>query len=1111
VSIYDDDDDYDEKKKKKEEKKKEKKKKKEGKKDKDKNGKKEGKKDKKDKRDKKHKRQSLASDDGDSMMQSARTTASGHSSTTATDTSPRPTEVSPPVTSQPSTQDVAQPHPQQPVNDYDDFNSSSDSLDVPHQQPQPQPTTESQPAGPTTVPDKDKSQTSPSTQSSSSPPVSPSSGKGDAAANTQERPVEELSTPPPQQPEAAVTDANTDTETETLRTQQQQQGDSPAQQKSDSPSATTRNDQQQLGTSQNVVDQQDEQPVSAKQAQESPQRASQSHHEESPSSSTATPSPRAEAIHQKQAEEEEQQQQQQHQQSVMQTTTSPQHANHEQTTSTEQAQRDETGAEAEAEAEEVPPPSAGLGEVALMEGSLSLSPRRRRPASAPVTALARQRQMNNYEGTGEVRAYVEQFHPLRGMAAPGPRDKCAGVVHNDNLFVWGGVHSARLTGGLHAYNFQSSCWKRIQTRGESPSPRHSHTMCLSEGKMIICGGLTLRESPSSSGQISSKSSISVTKLLCPTCPADSIDVLNLATKEWQTVGPSDTLDVQWHRIEGDRNPALRKHHSAVVYEEHMYVFGGINYPDKMRTNSLDILHMGLMMWVPTLPEEVPQNPPPPLSAHSATVFEDSMVVFGGKNTDEDPTNDVYVYNFTAYEWDLWQVAGEAPSPRSGHTSSRCGAHMLVYGGATSFMEFANDLHSLNLKTGVWQAILLEANTPVPGVQYHLAAHWVPGRGADKKGGGGGEKDHHHQYQDSPEKIEGEEHDDHHRDDDRDQQRRRTAGKDDTAYDDQAKLTGQLAIFGGGRHCGRDSYSQNLYTASDALHIVTLDYGTARVQHKVVGMLHEDHQTSTGSHVRPASAHPAPTRPGTASSYHSHARPASAATYGGGGDYHPSGRRSKIPMKYRTIGGLAQWKLDGSFASLPPFRNVDKIERMSPAQVDTMAQRLCVHAVESKQKYLKSMREKLKKDAAPKTKTISRSAAEKHTETLYNLAEHQRKVRERQAQAAMEKNKQKEKRLNEDDVTDLVTRMYEQGVRRHDMMMKASSDRYAAVPRSKRRVLTPAEVDELNRTLYEERKPGGKMEQERRRRLENRYLRTSPTRKRTADEWAETVERLSMQG
>lgn len=67
--------------------------------------------------------------------------------------------------------------------------------------------------------------------------------------------------------------------------------------------------------------------------------------------------------------------------------------------------------------------------------------------------------------------------------------------------------------------------------------------------------------------------------------------------------------------------------------------------------------------------------------HSAVIYENSMVIFGGFSTDGERSNDVYRYYFKDNKWEKVNMLGiDAPEPRAGHSALVFGDSMVIFGG-----------------------------------------------------------------------------------------------------------------------------------------------------------------------------------------------------------------------------------------------------------------------------------------------------------------------------------------------------------------------------------------------------------------------------------------------
>jgi hypothetical protein len=58
-----------------------------------------------------------------------------------------------------------------------------------------------------------------------------------------------------------------------------------------------------------------------------------------------------------------------------------------------------------------------------------------------------------------------------------------------------------------------------------------------------------------------------------------------------------------------------------------------------------------------------------------------MLVFGGNTAGSKPSNELWSYDFSNNNWQLLQVAINAPPARYSHVSGVIGSHLYIYGGS----------------------------------------------------------------------------------------------------------------------------------------------------------------------------------------------------------------------------------------------------------------------------------------------------------------------------------------------------------------------------------------------------------------------------------------------
>lgn len=129
----------------------------------------------------------------------------------------------------------------------------------------------------------------------------------------------------------------------------------------------------------------------------------------------------------------------------------------------------------------------------------------------------------------------------------------------------------------------------------------------------------------------------------------------------------------------------------------MYTFGGSNTLSmKESPHSFYALDLKTLRWeVIHARGDIPQS----RDDHSAVIYEGSMVIFGGLTPDGDRSNDVYRYYFKDNKWEKVSALGlDAPQPRAGHSAMVFGDSMVIFGGRDAESNKLNDIWIFNFST-----------------------------------------------------------------------------------------------------------------------------------------------------------------------------------------------------------------------------------------------------------------------------------------------------------------------------------------------------------------------------------------------------------------------------
>jgi len=88
-----------------------------------------------------------------------------------------------------------------------------------------------------------------------------------------------------------------------------------------------------------------------------------------------------------------------------------------------------------------------------------------------------------------------------------------------------------------------------------------------------------------------------------------------------------------------------------------------------------------------------------------------MYIFGGKDDENDKLCDLWKFNFSTGQWSQVQFQNDALLPRSGHSASVFGDFMVIFGGIYEVTKELNDMHIFHMKTEKWACLFEEYNSP----------------------------------------------------------------------------------------------------------------------------------------------------------------------------------------------------------------------------------------------------------------------------------------------------------------------------------------------------------------------------------------------------------------
>jgi hypothetical protein len=138
----------------------------------------------------------------------------------------------------------------------------------------------------------------------------------------------------------------------------------------------------------------------------------------------------------------------------------------------------------------------------------------------------------------------------------------------------------------------------------------------------------------------------------------------------------------------------------------MIIFGG--FEEGERTNSVIIYNLKANVWNKIHIKEKALKPCP-RSGHTAVVKGNMMYVFGGKADKNIKLNDLWAFNMQNHTWTLITPVDDVlPDTRSGHTACVYGDIMVIFGGIYEVTKELNDVLAYSFPQKRW--VSLSENT-----------------------------------------------------------------------------------------------------------------------------------------------------------------------------------------------------------------------------------------------------------------------------------------------------------------------------------------------------------------------------------------------------------------
>ncbi|KAI3872493.1 hypothetical protein MKW92_028367 [Papaver armeniacum] len=173
---------------------------------------------------------------------------------------------------------------------------------------------------------------------------------------------------------------------------------------------------------------------------------------------------------------------------------------------------------------------------------------------------------------------------------------------------------------------------------------------------------------------------------------------------------------------GDK-PTPRFNHAATVIGDKMVVVGGESGHGVL--DDVQVLSFERFTWTKASsklylsPNSLPLKIPA-CRGHRMVPWGKKALMIGGKT---DPASDrisVWAFDIETECWSLMEARGEVPVSRSGHSVTRAGSVLILFGGEDAKGRKLNDIHMFDLKSLMWLPLHYTGSKPSPRSN-HVAA------------------------------------------------------------------------------------------------------------------------------------------------------------------------------------------------------------------------------------------------------------------------------------------------------------------------------------------------------------------------------------------------------
>eukprot|EP00475_Leptophrys_vorax_P045814 TRINITY_DN9657_c0_g1_i1.p1 TRINITY_DN9657_c0_g1~~TRINITY_DN9657_c0_g1_i1.p1 ORF type:complete len:713 (-),score=135.81 TRINITY_DN9657_c0_g1_i1:25-2163(-) len=277
----------------------------------------------------------------------------------------------------------------------------------------------------------------------------------------------------------------------------------------------------------------------------------------------------------------------------------------------------------------------------------------------------------------------EQLQYDENLPHPSPRSGVGEAYYNRQMIIFGGYHQGQALNDVWTFDLDQLVWREIDTIGEPPAPRTSHSMCLDHERAklyVLCG----------SGSVFGSTNLG--------------DVFEF-----------DLLYHTWTKLDFSGDTLFPRYgQTAILFKRKIFIFGG-TYGREFCGDFLVLdLESRTCSQLPLKGEFAS-----PRYKHAAVLLPpNKMLVHGGATTQNYRLDDTYLVDLDTLQWARLECVGEIPSGQFAHSLcvSPVTKTVWLFGGCDRLRCMA-DLYKLessvkdNNKIWTWKRVKAEKSPP----------------------------------------------------------------------------------------------------------------------------------------------------------------------------------------------------------------------------------------------------------------------------------------------------------------------------------------------------------------------------------------------------------------